>query len=118
MRFYQTPVKNPAATALSFVTGIVVMVALTLSIRVANDESLSRKTEPREETIPVDPALSDIQDRIQANRERKLRGNLEAPEKSETETKPAQKTVTVPAPSQPSPAPQKPKKADRTTRTS
>lgn len=117
MRFYQSPIKSPAAASLSFLLGLVTIGAIVLSLRVGDNNRLSESTETKTETLPIDPTLSDIQQYIHANREQALRGNTHAPEKTVTETRPIKTTTVVPAPKASTPAPTK-KKSDRTTRTS
>ena len=96
MRFYQSPMKNPAATSLSFALGGVVIAAIVLSLRVADTDRLVKNTETNTETIPIDPALSHIQRSIQTDREQKLKNSTPAVQKTLTETKPVTTTTLVP----------------------
>ncbi len=117
MRFYQTPLKNPSAATLSFLMGLVTIAAIILSLRVADSDQLSQKAEPIIETVPIDPKFPEIQRVIRDNREQKLSGIAPAKEKTVTETKPVQTTITVPAPKAATPSTTQ-KKSDRTTKTS
>ena len=113
--------KNPAATSLTFVLGVMVIVAITLSLRVADSERLAKSAEPNTETVPIDPSLAEIQRNIQADREQKLRNSTPALQKTVVETKPVTTTKLVPAPqtaSTTSSSTATPKKPSRTTKTS
>ncbi|QQR77101.1 MAG: hypothetical protein IPJ67_03005 [Candidatus Moraniibacteriota bacterium] len=121
MPFYQSPIKNPAVTSLTFLLGVMVIVAITLSLRVADAERLAKNAEPSIETIPIDPKLSEIQRNIQADREQKLKSSTPALQKTITETKPVTTTTLVPAQQTASTNPSStttPKKSNRTTKTS
>ncbi len=121
MPFYQSPIKNPAATSLTFLLGVMVIVAITLSLRVADTERLAKNSEPSIETLPIDPKLSEIQRNIQADREQKLKSSTPALQKTITETKPVTTTTLVPVPQTASTSPSStatPKKSNRTTKTS
>ncbi|QQS15986.1 MAG: hypothetical protein IPK84_01295 [Candidatus Moraniibacteriota bacterium] len=121
MRFYQSPIKNPAATSLSFLLGAVVITAIVLSLRVADSGRLAQNAEQTTETIPIDPALSETQRIIQEDREQKLKSSTPALQKTITETKPVKTTTLVPSStstSSSSSSSTTTKKADRTTRTS
>lgn len=96
MPFYQSPLKNPAATSLSFILGGVVIAAIVLSLRVADTDRLVKNAETNTETIPIDPALSQIQRGIQTDREQKLKNSTPAIQKTITETKPVTTTTLVP----------------------
>lgn len=121
MPFYHSPIKNPAVTSLTFLLGVMVIVAITLSLRVADAERLAKNAEPSIETIPIDPKLSEIQQSIQTDREQKLKSSTPALQKTITETKPVTTTTLVPAPqaaSTSSSSTATPKKSNRTTKTS
>ena len=120
MRFYQSPIKNPAATSLSFMLGAVVIAATVLSLRVADANRLAQSAEPTVETIPIDPALSETQRLIQDDRGQKLKSSTSALQKTITETKPVTTTTLVPSSTSTtsSSSTSTTKKANRTTKTS
>lgn len=117
MQTYTSPMRNTSAATLSFLLGLVVIVAIALSIRISSNEQLSKKAEPVYETVPVNPSISETQRRIQHDREQKLGSRTPAEQKTVTETKPVTTTTLVPAPQATTPAPTE-KKSDRTTKTS
>lgn len=117
MRFYQTPLKNPAATSLSLLLGIVVIAATVLSLRVANTDRLTQQSTPLSETSPVDPAIASTQQAIQNDREQKLRNNTPREQKTVTETTSVRTTTTAPTPKTTAPIPAA-QKSNRTTKTS
>ncbi len=121
MRFYQSPMKNPAATSLSFILGVVVITAMVLSLRISDAGRLAQNAEPTLETIPIDPALSETQRMIQEDREQKLKNSTPALQKTITETKPVKTTTLVPSSTTTSSSASSAattKKANRTTKTS
>ncbi len=117
MQTYKPPLRSASTASLSFLLGIVVIVAITLSLRVADNNRLSKKADLVSKTVPVDPSISETQLLIQNDREQKLRNRIPAEQKTITETKPVTAITTAPASQATTPAPAT-KKSDRTTKTS
>ena len=117
MQTYKTPLKNPAAASFSLLLGLVVIAAMALSLRIADNEQLTQKADSVSETSPVDPLVSGTQQMIQNDREGKLGAQIPIEQKTTTTTQPTKTTTLVPTPTPTTPAPAA-KKSNRTTKTS